>query len=97
MSDAADLDAANRLFRRFQGRYRTPQKKDIIELGGLEKPVTALLVGTVIGIKYKALGNGVSYEHLFEDSLPKLYVNAAGDQLYFLDGSYRFTDRGFIK
>lgn len=95
--DPAELAQARNLFKRFQGRYRTPQKSDIVEIGGLVKPVVALEVGTALAIGYKALGDGKYYDHEFEGRLPKVYVNAAGDQIYFLGGEYRFTDRGFIK
>lgn len=97
MSDAdpAELEAARHLFRRFQ--YREPKGEEIVLVGGLVKPVVALAVGTAVSIGYKALGDGKDYYHEFEGGRPKVYVNAAGDQIYFLGGEYRFTDRGFIK
>jgi hypothetical protein len=98
MSDTADpgeLDAARRLFKRFQ--YREPKGSEIVLVGGLLKPVVALEVGTAVALGYKATGDGKDYYHEFKGRRPKVYVNAAGDQVYFLDGEYRFTDRGFIK
>lgn len=94
-ADAAEVNAAAKLFRRFQ--YRQPTGDEIVQVGGLLKPVVALAVGTAVSIGYKALGDGKDYYHEFEGTRPKLYVNAAGDQIYFLGGSYRFTERGFIK
>lgn len=93
--DPAELEKAIRLFRRFQ--YRAPKKDEIVEVGGLVKPAVALAVGNAVSIGYKAIGDGKDYYHEFEGRLPKIYVNAAGDQIYFLGGQYVFTDRGFIK
>jgi hypothetical protein len=95
--DPAEFAKAQRLFRRFQGHYRKPGKTDLILIDALAKPVVALEVGTATAIGYKALGNGKYYDHEFEGHLPKIYVNADGDQIFFLGGEYRFTDRGFIK
>jgi hypothetical protein len=102
MSDAADpteLERARKLFRRFQ--YREPKGDELILLGGpsseLAKPFVALEVGTAVSIGYKALGDGKDYYHEFEGRRAKVYVNAAGDQIYFLGGEYRFTERGFMK
>lgn len=98
MSESADpgeLEKARQLFRRFQ--YRQPKNGELILVGGLVKPAVALAVGTAVSIGYKALGDGKDYYHEFEGARPKVFVNAAGDQIYFLGGEYRFTDRGFIK
>lgn len=97
MSDAADLAMATSLFKRFQGRYREPRKEDLVLLGGMEKPVTCLLVGTALTIGYKALGDGKDYRHEFASPLPQLYVSADGRQAYFVGGGYRFSERGFIR
>lgn len=93
--DPAELKQAQNLFRDFQ--YRAPRGQEIITVGGLVKPVVALAVGTAVSIGYKALGDGKDYYHEFEGARPKVFVNAAGDQIYFLGGEYRFTRRGFIK
>lgn len=94
-ADPADLEKAQHLFKRFQGRY--PKAGELAEIGGLTKPVTALLVGTAVSLAYKALGDGKNYYHEFEGNRAKVFVNAAGDQIYFVGGEYRFTERGFIK
>lgn len=93
--DSAEVEQARHLFRRFQ--YRAPVGDEIVQVGGLVKPVVALAVGTAVSIGYKALGDGKDYYHEFEGRRPKVFVNAAGNQIYFLGGEYRFTDRGFIK
>ncbi len=95
MSDQAEIEKAISLFRRFQ--YRAPRRGEIVSVGGLVKPSVALVVGTAISIGYKALGDGKDYYHEFEGALPRVLVNAAGDQIYLLGGEYRFTERGFIK
>lgn len=95
MSDAAEMEQARRLFRRFQ--YRDPRGAELIEIGLPQKPPVALLVGKAVAIAYKAIGDGKDYYHEFESTLPQLYVSADGKQAYFVGGSYTFTDRGFIK
>ena len=98
MSDGADpkeIEKDRALFKAFQ--YREARPGEIIQVGGLQKPAVALAVGTAISIGYKALGNGKDYYHAFEGSLPKVFVNAAGDQIFFIGGSYRFSARGFIR
>lgn len=98
--DPKELEKAISLFRAFQ--YRAPRGDEIIELGGggsngIIRPTVALLVGTAVSIGYKATGDGKDYYHEFEGRRPRLYVNAEGDQAYFIGGEYRFTGRGFIK
>jgi hypothetical protein len=98
MSDPADpeeIEKARRLFRRFQ--FRQPKSNELVTIGGLEKPVVALGVGIAVSIGYKAFGDGKDYYHEFEGTRPRLFVNAEGDQVFFLGGEYSFTDRGFIK
>lgn len=92
--DAMELERARKLFRRFQ--YRQPGKQELIEIGGLEKPIVALGVGLVTSIGYKAFGDGQEYLHEFENARPKVFVDAAGEQIFFIGGSYKFSDRGFI-
>jgi hypothetical protein len=96
-ADTAELEKARNLFKRFQGRYRAEKPGDLILVGGLVEPVVALAVGIAVSIGYKALGDGQDYYHEFEGTRPKVFVNAAGDQVYFIGGEYRFTERGFIK
>jgi hypothetical protein len=93
--DPAELEQARHLFRRFQDR--DPESGELILVGGLKKPATALLVGSAVSLAYNALGDGKNYYHEFEAALPQVFVNAAGDQVYFIGGSYRFTERGFLK
>lgn len=95
LADALELERARQLFRRFQ--LREPKKNELVQIGGLEKPVIALGVGTAVSIGYKAFGNGQNYYHEFEGSRPGVFVSADGKQIYFLAGDYTFTDRGFIK
>lgn len=97
MSDADpdEIRKAQRLFKGFQFRY--PRGNELVQLETMKKPVVALEVGTAISIGYKAIGNGKDYYHEFEGRRPRVYVNADGNQVYFLGGIYRFTDRGFIK
>jgi hypothetical protein len=95
MSNEAELERARRLFKSFQ--KRDPRGQELVTVGGLVHPVVALEVGTAVAIGYKALGDGKDYYHEFEGRRPKVLVNAAGDQIYFLGGEYLFTDRGFIK
>lgn len=92
---ALELEKARKLFRRFQ--YRQPGKAELIEIGGLEKPIIALGVGIADSIGYKAFGDGKLYFHNFEGNRPKVFVDAAGEQIFFIGGEYRFTDRGFIR
>ena len=97
MTDAADpaeVEKAGKLFRRFQSRE--PVGSDLILVGGLVRPVVALAVGEAIAIGYKALGDGKDYYHEFGKDRPAVFVNADGSQVYFVGGSYRFTDRGFV-
>jgi hypothetical protein len=94
-ADQADLAKARQLFRRFQAR--DAKKDELILVGGLVKPAVALEVGTLISIGYKALGDGEKYYHEFESPLAKVYVNASGDQIFFIGGAYRFTERGFVR
>jgi len=93
--DSRELDQARALFKAFQ--YRYPTGDEIIQVGGLEKPQLALLVGTVDCLGYKAAGNGKDYMHDFLSPKPKVYVSADGQQAYFIGGGYRFTARGFLK
>jgi hypothetical protein len=98
MSDApnpAELDKARALFKAFQ--YRRPNDGEIIQVGGLDTPQLALLVGNAVCIGYKAAGNGKDYMHNFLSPLPKLYVSADGQQAYFIGGGYRFSARGFLR
>jgi hypothetical protein len=92
--DDWEIEKAKSLFRRFQ--FRAPKPSEIVQIGGLEKPVIALGVGIADSIGYKAFGDGKLYLHNFEGQRPKVFVSADGKQVYFLDGGYRFTERGFI-
>ena len=94
MSAPPDLEQAIALFRQFQGR--APKGREIVELGGGPRVFTALEVGTVLSIGYKALGDGRAYYHEFSAPRAKLYVSADGRDIYFLDGGARFGARGFI-
>lgn len=93
--DAGELDKARALFKAFQ--YRYPNGEEIIQVGGLDKPALALLVGNAISIGYKAAGNGRDYYHEFLTPLPRLYVSADGQQAYFIGGGYKFSARGFLR
>ena len=97
MSIATKLQRARALllFRRFQGRQ--PKKSELVEIGGMEKGAIALCVGNVVGISYKAAGDGEKYYHEFESPRPQLFVSADGKQILFVGGNYTFTERGFIK
>lgn len=95
LADSLELERARKLFRRFQ--HREPTRGELVEIGGLEKPLIALGVGTAVSIGYKAFGNGENYYHEFAGSRPTVFVSADGKQIYFLGGEYTFTDRGFIK
>lgn len=95
LGQALELERARKLFRRFQ--YRNPGKAELIQIGGLEQPVIALGVGIADSIGYKAFGDGELYLHNFEGNRPKIFVDATGEQIFFIGGDYRFTDRGFIR
>jgi len=98
MTDAADpaeVEKARKLFRDFQDR--DPAGSELILVGGLVRPVVALAVGAAVAIGYKAAGDGKDYYHEFENVRPTVFVNADGSQIYFVGGSYRFTDRGFLR
>jgi hypothetical protein len=91
-----DYDQACALFRSFQGR--DPARKEIL----IVKPAAAtgalaLVVGQCVSIGYRALGDGKDYYHEFGGRLPMLCVTGDGKQLFYVGGSYTFTDRGFIR
>lgn len=86
--------AAVKLFESFQ--ERTPAAGDIVQLDAQPARVL-LIVGELIGVMYKALGDGESYRHDFkENARPVLAVSHDGSQAYVLAGAYEFTDRGFV-
>jgi hypothetical protein len=96
MSEApADLEQAIALFQKFQGR--APRGDELCQVGGLVKPQTALEVGQLISIGYKALGDGKDYYHEFSAPKARVFVSADGRQIYFVGGNYRFSERGFLK
>jgi hypothetical protein len=90
-----ELEKARALFKAFQ--YRYPREGELILLGGLDKPAVMFEVGNVLGLSYKALGNGADYYHDFSAPLPRLFCNAQGDQVFLVGGGYRFSARGFLK
>lgn len=86
-------DAAKRRFQSFQGRAALAGEVVQIKMA---KATDAFVVGDLVGVIYKARGDGETYIHRFKKSArPVLYVSADGLQLYALAGAYRFTDRGF--
>lgn len=95
MSDDAQLRQARALFRSFHNKE--PRAGQIIRVVPPTAHVIGLEVGTLLSIGYKAAGNGESFYHEFEATMPKLYVSQGGRQIIVVGGSYRFTDRGFIK
>jgi hypothetical protein len=96
MSDQPpDFSQAVALFKAFQ--LREPRRGEIVQLGGLERPVTALEVGAVVGLAYKALRDGKRYFHEFDAPRARLFVSADGKQIFFEGGVYKFSPRGFLK
>jgi hypothetical protein len=86
---------ARTLFESFH--ERAARDGEIVRIGGLIKPTAALVVGYQLEIGYHAIASGVAYRHKFDkEPLPRVFVNADGDQIYVLGGRYRFTPRGFV-
>lgn len=87
-------DAAHKRFKSFQGR--AAKEGEVVTIRQ-RRDADAFLVGDLVGVIYKARGDGETYIHRFKKSArPVLYVSADGLQLYALAGAYRFTDRGFV-
>jgi hypothetical protein len=97
VNEADQLEEARALFKSFQFREPRIGTDDVISISGLRIPTVGLMIGHMVEIGYKALGDGVYYKHQFSDfSRPLVYVNSDGRQIYILKGGYRFSDRGFI-
>jgi len=95
VSEADDISRARALFEKFH--RRAPRGNELVRVGGTAAPYVALQVGICQSIGYRSIGDHVDYFHEFEGTKPSLYVNETGRQIFVLDGSYRFTERGFIK
>lgn len=90
-----DFARAVDLFEAFQ--KRAPKSGEIVQLGGIQAPVTALAVGAVVDVAYRRLADGKDYRHYFERPLPRLFVSADGKQAFFEGGGYYFSAHGFEK
>lgn len=85
---------AVRLYRDFTGE--NPRFTDEWDV---EVPDTAMQVGKVTGIMYKARVDGREQEYLHEftgKSRPILAASADGRQLLLLGGDYKMTERGIV-
>jgi hypothetical protein len=89
-----NYDDARRRFKRFHDREPRANEVGVVKLSA---PETVLTVGELVGVIYKAAGDGQQYIHRFaKDARPVLTVSADGKQIYALAGAYRFTERGFV-
>jgi len=96
MSDTSELEQAKKLFRSFHGR--DPKTSELAEIPLPGKGVIGLEVGKCVGIAYRAAGNGEVYYHEFPAATrPRLFVTPAGEQAYLIGGTYKFTNRGFLR
>lgn len=92
------FEQARRLFKSFHEREPDIKAGEIISVGGLVVPTVALEVGRLDAVMYEAIGDGKLYKHDFtRNRSPRLYSNAAANQLYILGGIYRFSDRGILR
>ncbi len=83
---------AVRLYEGFQGEKATTIQT--VQLDHPE-PDVALVVGNLHGLSYRAKGDGKLYFHKFNNR-PLFAVSFDGEQIYILNGGYRFTTRGIV-
>ena len=92
--DASPFEKARRRFAAFHERL--PRREELRQIA-MRSPETVLTVGELVGVIYKAAGDGKQYIHRFrKDARPVLTVSSDGTQIYALAGAYRFTERGFV-
>lgn len=83
-------------FRRNVGGNK-PVEDDVVEVD-YKKSMTALVIGDLVGIRYAVEGAKLTFYHEFDKAnRPLLLVSSDGSQIFVAQGSYRFTDRGFVK
>lgn len=61
-------------------------------------PVVSLEVGRLVAVAYEVDGQKEPFFHRFQkNNRPILYVSSDGKQIFVGHGTYRFTDRGFLR
>lgn len=94
MSDSAEIDAARARFKSFH--KREPREGELVSVQKPGVNPICLEVGELVGIAYKASGDGKRYYHDFGKRKARVFVTADGRQVFLIGGDYTFTDRGFI-
>lgn len=93
-SKAARLKG-ERLYEDFSGQ----KPETIVKIKKPDYDDVIVVFGECEGVLYKTMRDGEieHYIHRFRaKSRPLLAVSSDGKQLYLLDGSYKFTDRGIV-
>lgn len=92
MNNENDIDEAVKLFEDFTG-----ENPENIEIRKIEIPEIGLEIGTLDGLMYTAIRDGVEEKYIHEfkkNSRPLLAVSYDGKQLIVIGGSYQFTEKG---
>jgi len=91
---AEGFEQAVKLYDDFHGE--SPKYVDEFDV---RVPAVALMVGRCTGIAYLAKRDGKTVEYFHEftgKARPILAASSDGRQLIFLEGEYKFTDRGIV-
>jgi hypothetical protein len=92
--DAADLLAS---FRDNLRLKKINAEDRIVEIS-FPTPVVSLEVGRLVAVAYEVDGQKEPFFHRFQkNNRPILFVSSDGKQIFVAHGSYRFTDRGFMR
>lgn len=91
----ADIRRAADLYERFSGH----QAEAIGEISIPAVPKTGIAIGTLDGVLYTTVRDGVTerYIHEFKKrDAPLLVVSPDGKQMFIVGGSFDFTERGIV-
>lgn len=92
--DAADLLTA---FRENLGLKQIDPDTRMVEISYPE-PYVCVAIGKLVAVAYEVEGQKEPFFHRFsKTNRPILFVSSDGSQIFVAHGSYRFTDRGFIR
>lgn len=90
------IQKAKKLFYDFSGHELG---NDAFEVS-MPRPSILIPVGQLDGVLYTTIRDGKkeSYIHEFKkpNSQPLLATDADGEQLYILEGNYKFTEKGIV-
>lgn len=92
---SSEIEKAGDLYRRFTGHE--PGEIGAVQLPAM--PKTGIVVGTLDGLLYTTVRDGVEekYIHKFSKrSKPLFVVSPDGKQIFVIGGEYDFTERGIV-